>query len=119
MSLEILKAHHARRHMRPVEFPEFPDDEGNPMVIHVKAITPVLRAKITRRAGGDPAKGRDPDPMRFVIESLIALSCHADGSAMFPDNADTRRDLDNAVTPDDLAAIVSKFWDAPEGNLGN
>lgn len=120
MSLDILKAHHARRHMRALEFPEFADADGAPLVIHVKAVTPALRAKINRRAGGDPAKGREADPMRLVIESLIALACTADGAPMFPDNAETRKDLDNAVSPDDLATIVAKFWDAgAEGDLGN
>lgn len=115
-ALDILRAHHARRDARRLEFPEITGDDGAPLVVFAKAITPKIRARINTKAGSKP--GRPVDEMKLCIEALIALAMDEDGAPLFPDNAETRAALDTAVSPDDVATIVQALTQGGP-DLGN
>lgn len=109
---DILKAHHARRHLRRIEIAEITDETGAPMVIHGAALTARTLDLIEKSGSGSLAKR--------AIAAVIHLARDEAGGYLFPPGADSQKMLENDVLPQHVGLIAARLLEISEAqDLGN
>lgn len=109
---DILRGHHARRHLRRIEIAEIADEDGAPMVVHGAALTARTLDLIEKQGGASMAKR--------TIAAVIHLARDADGGHLFPPGAESQKLLENDVLPQHVALIASRLLDSSDpAQLGN